>query len=313
MMRRLLPTLEVPFRGPVADAAQVGPLTVQRKREHERREKDRLGGQQQRRPDDEHAGSCDSGDAQIAGEVDRCGSDERGDQGTAPVDEGERGGERGHALASPETMPDGEVVAQRRTDASPSPHQRREFAGKERAADEHRRNDLEDIAGEVDRIISLGLHGVKLHSDFQKTALDSPKSYRIYEAIEGRLPVLVHMGDYRHDYSHPTMLVKVMRDFPKLKVLASHLGGFAAWDEAEAVLRGSDNIRFDTSSAVCLMSPERAIRLIRHYGVERCMFGTDFPMWDPKQEAERLLSLGFTFEEYQKLFAGNAKEFLNIP
>ena len=173
--------------------------------------------------------------------------------------------------------------------------------------------DYEDIAGEVDRIISLGLHGVKLHSDFQKTALDSPKSYRIYEAIEGRLPVLVHMGDYRHDYSHPTMLVKVMRDFPKLKVLASHLGGFAAWDEAEAVLRGSDNIRFDTSSAVCLMSPERAIRLIRHYGVERCMFGTDFPMWDPKQEAERLLSLGFTFEEYQRLFAGNAKEFLNIP
>ena len=79
------------------------------------------------------------------------------------------------------------------------------------------------------------------------------------------------------------------------------------------MLRGSDNIRFDTSSAVCLMSPERAIRLIRHYGVERCMFGTDFPMWDPKQEAERLLSLGFTFEEYQKLFAGNAKEFLNIP
>lgn len=172
--------------------------------------------------------------------------------------------------------------------------------------------DYEDIAGEVERVISLGLHGVKLHSDFQKTALDSPKSYRIFEAIEGRLPVLVHMGDYRHDYSHPTMLAKVMRDFPKLKVLASHLGGFAAWDEAEAVLRGSENIRFDTSSAVCLMSPERAVRLIRHYGVDHCMFGTDFPMWDPKEEAERLLSLGFTFEEYQRIFSQNAKEFLNI-
>ena len=33
-------------------------------------------------------------------------------------------------------------------------------------------------------IDSLGLHGIKLHSDFQKTALDSPKSYRIYEAIK---------------------------------------------------------------------------------------------------------------------------------
>lgn len=172
--------------------------------------------------------------------------------------------------------------------------------------------DYEDIPGEVDRIISMGLHGVKLHADFQKTAIDSPKSYKIYEAIEGRLPVLVHMGDYRHDYSHPTMLAKVLRDFPRLKVLASHLGGFAAWDEAEIALHASENVRFDTSSAIGMMSPERAVRLIRHYGTDYCMFGTDFPMWDPKKEAQTLLSFGFTREEYQRIFSENAKEFLGI-
>ncbi|MBQ5335504.1 MAG: amidohydrolase [Oscillospiraceae bacterium] len=172
--------------------------------------------------------------------------------------------------------------------------------------------DFEDIAAEVDRIIAMGLHGIKLHADFQRTPIDSRSSYRIYEAIEGRLPVLMHMGDYRHDFSHPRMLKKVMEDFPKLKVLASHLGGFAAWDEAESVLRGSENIRFDTSSAVCLMSPERAVRLIRHYGVDHCMFGTDFPMWDPKTEAERLLTLGFTRAEYEQMFSKTAKEFLGL-
>ena len=172
--------------------------------------------------------------------------------------------------------------------------------------------DYEDIAGEVDRIIAMGLHGIKLHADFQRTPIDSRSSYRIYEAIEGRLPVLLHMGDYRHDFSHPRMLKKVMEDFPKLKVLASHLGGFAAWDEAESVLRSSENIRFDTSSAIGLMSPERAVRLIRHYGTDFCMFGTDFPMWDPKKEAELLLSFGFTHEEYEKIFSRNAKEFLGI-
>jgi len=172
--------------------------------------------------------------------------------------------------------------------------------------------DYEDIAGEVDRVISLGFKGIKLHSDFQRTALDSPKSYRIYEAIEGRLPVLVHMGDYRHDFSHPTMLAKVIRDFPNLKILASHLGGWAAWDEAEAVLKSNDNIRFDTCSSISMMSPERAIRLIRHYGVDYCMFGTDFPMWDPKKEAEDLLGLGFTYDEYKKMFSENAKAFLDL-
>lgn len=170
----------------------------------------------------------------------------------------------------------------------------------------------DDIPGEVDRIIKMGFRGVKLHADFQREPIDSRDSYKIYEAIEGRLPVLHHMGDYRHDFSHPTMLKKVMRDFPKLKVLASHLGGFGAWDEAEAVLEAGENIRFDTSSAVCLMSPERAVRLIRHYGVESCMFGTDFPMWDPKKEADRLLSLGFTEDEYRRMFSLNAKEFLGL-
>ncbi len=172
--------------------------------------------------------------------------------------------------------------------------------------------DFADLAGEVDRVIGMGFKGIKLHADFQRTPIDSPGSYRIYEAIEGRLPVLMHMGDYRHDFSHPTMLAKVLRDFPKLKVMASHLGGFAAWDEAESVLKSYENVRYDTSSAVCLMSPERAVRLIRHYGVENCMFGTDFPMWDPKAEAERLLSLGFTFEDYKKMFSENAKAFLEI-
>ena len=172
--------------------------------------------------------------------------------------------------------------------------------------------DYEDIAGEVDRVIAMGMHGIKLHADFQREPIDSRKSYRIYEAIEGRLPVLHHMGDYRHDYSHPRMLVKVMQDFPNLKVLASHLGGFAAWDEAEAVLESSDNIRFDTSSAIGLMSPERAVRLIRHYGVDHCMFGSDFPMWNPKKEAEILLSLGFTYEGYRQIFSENAKAFLGL-
>lgn len=172
--------------------------------------------------------------------------------------------------------------------------------------------DYADIEGEVERIISMGFHGIKLHADFQREPIDSKKSYRIYEAIEGRLPVLHHMGDYRHDFSHPRMLAKVMEDFPKLKVIASHLGGFAAWDEAEDVLHGNDNIRFDTSSAVCLMSPERAERLIRKFGVDRCLFGSDFPMWNPQQEAERLISLGFSFEDYRKMFSENAKQFLNL-
>ncbi len=172
--------------------------------------------------------------------------------------------------------------------------------------------DYEDIAGEVDRVIGMGLRGIKLHPDFQRTSIDAKASYRIYEAIEGRLPVLIHMGDYRHDFSHPTMLAKVMQDFPKLQVIASHLGGYGAWDEAETVLYPAEQLMVDTSSSLAFMSKERALRLIRHYGTERCLFGTDFPMWSPAEEVQRHLELGLTEEQYRRIFAGNAKAFMAL-
>lgn len=31
--------------------------------------------------------------------------------------------------------------------------------------------------------------------------MDDPRLMRIYEIIEGRLPLIVHTGDYRYDYS----------------------------------------------------------------------------------------------------------------
>lgn len=170
--------------------------------------------------------------------------------------------------------------------------------------------DFEHIDDEIDRVIGMGMKGIKLHPDFQRTAIDDPKSYRIYEAVEGKLPVLIHMGDYRHDFSHPTMLIKVMKDFPKLQVIASHLGGYGAWAEAEAVLYPAEQMMVDTSSSLAFMSKDRALRLIRHYGVERCMFGTDFPMWSPAEEVARHFALELTEEEYRKIFAENAKRFI---
>ncbi|MDD5947090.1 MAG: amidohydrolase family protein [Oscillospiraceae bacterium] len=172
--------------------------------------------------------------------------------------------------------------------------------------------DYENIAEEVDRVIGMGMKGIKLHPDFQRTAIDDPKAYRIYEAIEGRLPLLIHMGDYRHDFSHPTMLAQMMKDFPKLQVIASHLGGYGAWDEAEAVLHPAEQMMVDTSSSLSFMSKERALRLIHHYGVERCMFGTDFPMWSPAEEVEHHFALGLTEDAYRKIFAENAKQFMKL-
>ena len=151
-----------------------------------------------------------------------------------------------------------------------------------------------------------------LHPDFQHFDIDSPGAYKIYEQIAGKLPVLIHMGDNRYTYSKPERLARVVRDFPDLRVMASHLGGYRCWDEARECLTGKENIRFDTSSSLPMLEPAYARKLIEHYGVENCMFGTDFPMWNPAEEFERFMNLGFSFAENQRMLSGTFKEWFGL-
>lgn len=172
--------------------------------------------------------------------------------------------------------------------------------------------DSDDLAGDIEQIKALGLHGVKLHPDFQEFNADSPEAFRIYEMIEGELPLLIHCGDNRYDYSAPKRIAAIHKNFPKLKLLAAHLGGYQQWDEAEKCLKGLDNVRFDFSSSLAFLTPERAAHMIRTYGVENCFFGSDFPMWTHEEELERFFALGFSEDENRKLLAGNFKEFMGL-
>lgn len=171
---------------------------------------------------------------------------------------------------------------------------------------------MDNMEEEVERIISMGLHGIKIHPDFQKFNIDDKQAYKIYELIENRIPILIHMGDERYEYSRPHRLANVVKDFPKLKILAAHLGGYQRWDEAMEFLSGSDNLKFDTCSSLEIIPKEFAVKLIRHYGVENCLFGTDFPMWNHEKEIKRFLSLGLTYEENRRILSENFKGFFNL-
>ena len=167
----------------------------------------------------------------------------------------------------------------------------------------------EDIEGDIAQIKELGLHGVKLHPDFQAFDADSPEAFKIYEIIEGELPLLIHCGDPRYDYSAPSKIHKICENFPKLKLQAAHLGGYCRWDEAQEMLTGFENLRVDICSSLGFMSAEKAAERIYKFGVENCFFGCDFPMWSHMEELERFLSLGFTEEENRMILAENFRRF----
>ncbi len=167
--------------------------------------------------------------------------------------------------------------------------------------------DTENMEKEIEKVISAGLKGIKIHPDFQKFNIDDEKAFGIYEKIEGRLPILIHMGDDRYEFSKPHRLVNVIKTFPKLEVFAAHFGGYQCWDEAIDCLLDFENVYFDTSSTLGFVSVERATRIASKFDKDKLLFGTDFPMWDHEEELKRFFALELSDDDNRKILSENFK------
>lgn len=164
---------------------------------------------------------------------------------------------------------------------------------------------FENYEEELDRALSLGLKGVKFHPDFQKFLIDDEKVFPLYRAIAKRgMPILVHAGDRRFSYTHPHRILNVIRRVPDLVVVAAHLGGYSQWEEAMD-LPCCENVYVDTSSSLCMIDRDLGMRLIEHFSIPQVMFGTDFPMWEPKAQLDVLLSMPLSEEEKKQILYDN--------
>lgn len=170
---------------------------------------------------------------------------------------------------------------------------------------------MDGITDEMTYIMEKGLRGLKLHPDSQVFAIDDDRLFPVYEMAQDKLPILFHMGDTRFDYSHPARLRKVLELFPRLQVIAAHFGGYSMYDIAEQELKGTDCF-FDVSSSLRFMEPGAAEGYIRRYGVERFVYGSDFPMWNPVTEMEHFLRLKLTDGEFEQIAHITAENLLQI-
>ena len=170
-----------------------------------------------------------------------------------------------------------------------------------------------EVKEEIKFAIDNGFKGIKLHPDFQKFYIDDPNLFKIYKEASGKLPILFHMGDKRYDYSSQERLVRVANEFKNLKCIAAHFGGYSTWGNFKEYLNLKyDNVYFDTSSSLYFLEPYKARQIINAFGVDKFFFGTDYPMWDAKEELERFFALGLTEEENELILSKNIKKLLNL-
>ena len=170
--------------------------------------------------------------------------------------------------------------------------------------------DSENILAETEFIVKCGLQGIKLHPDTQRFNMDDKRLFEVFDNIQGKIPLLVHCGDRRFDYSHPRRLKNIIDNFPHLQVIAAHLGGWSLFEEGFEILKDTD-CYLDISSTMMFLSPEQVTKYIHGYGAERILFGTDFPLWSPVDEVSRFGKLHLTENEFERIAYKNALAILN--
>lgn len=173
-----------------------------------------------------------------------------------------------------------------------------------------------DFGAVIRQIKSLGLHGVKFHPEYQSFNIDDERVYPLYEAIASAgLPMLFHTGGdaaYKPPFkAEPPAVLKMATAFSGAVIIAAHVGGYMFWDEASELLP-STGIYIDLAASADLLHGDHLRRIIRTWGSEKVLFGTDSPWFEPKKCIDVLLSAGLEDEEYENIFHLNAEKLLSL-
>ena len=147
-----------------------------------------------------------------------------------------------------------------------------------------------EYESKFDTYVATGqVYGMKIHPSL---AGPMPTSERMFQLIDlarrHRLPVIIHTGTFPFPLcegaDNALALEPVIRDFPEVPIVLAHIG----WDQHDHVLAlGHDypNVYTDTS----WQSPQIIREAISAMGVERVLFGSDFPLFSQESALAVLL------------------------
>ncbi|MEM2933897.1 MAG: amidohydrolase family protein [Methanocellales archaeon] len=183
------------------------------------------------------------------------------------------------------------------------------------------------------KIKKSGFKGIKLLPTLQFFNPSDRKLDFIYEFAERNdLAILMHMGcnfgpfelPSLAAYARPKHLRRIAEEFPDLKLILAHLGGYTPYlpgkylDEAIELMSASDNIYLDTSAVFIEDLIQKAIARL---GAERILFGSDYPAITNfcdrhtglRNYVRWLAALDISLEAKEKIFGKNARKLLGIP
>lgn len=167
------------------------------------------------------------------------------------------------------------------------------------------RTDSSWVYDEVHRCITeLGFSGIKLHPVEEAFAPENPIFAPIFEwAADLDVPVQIHCDRVTSFTGRPQRILECARQYPDVRICAVHLYA----PETIEFLSQVDNVHIEISEVA---KGELITRAIDAVGVDRVLYGSDYPYGDPKVILAVLRALGLDDETLDRILSANALRLL---
>ncbi len=181
-------------------------------------------------------------------------------------------------------------------------------------------NGAESVSDIEYAVEELGFSGLKAVGSTLELDINDKAFYPFYSrAEEMGIPILIHTGfviikGCRGKHGHPLMIDDVAFDFPDLKIICAHLGGWQFMD-AINMLQHHKNVYADISFWPINPSYVDMVpwNLLEKTLSDKILLGSDYPPGQtPKEAAEAVKKLPISKSFKEKILGKNASKLLRL-
>jgi predicted TIM-barrel fold metal-dependent hydrolase len=178
-------------------------------------------------------------------------------------------------------------------------------------------------AAEAERCLAGGLAGIG-ELAFYRSGIDESVLEQLAPVMgmcaERGLPVLIHTNEpVGHDYHGKTpitlsQIYGLIKRFADNQIVLAHWGGglFLYTLMKKEVKEILQNVYFDTAASPYLYDPEVYQIAIKFAGIDKILFGSDYPLLAPKKYFSEMEQSGLAKDQIDHICGLNAKRLFNL-
>lgn len=180
-----------------------------------------------------------------------------------------------------------------------------------------------------DHLSNKKIIGIKLYLGYEAFYAYDERLFPLYQfCSENKYPVIYHTGvleiGYQGvlKYAHPLTVDEVAVQFPHLNIIIAHMGNPWIMDCAAVMVKNKNVYAdisgfFDEYESIKTNQKDLFVHKLGEFaqftgGFSRCLFGTDWPLYDQKEYLDAFYQVNLSQEERELTLWKNADKLFNL-